>query len=87
MDKPDLGAHKSEAWEKMQASVAQTQLLHAQSNEVMPPPVNVQSANQMVGVTLSLPSKNLERDFSSLSAWNDLFHDRDDEGPTESQRK
>ena len=87
VDKPDLGAHKSEAWEKMQASVAQTQLLHAQSNEVMPPPVNVQSANQMVGVTLSLPSKNLERDFSSLSAWNDLFHDRDDEGPTESQRK
>jgi len=86
VDKPDLGAHKSEAWEKMQASVAQTQLLHAQSNEVMPPPVNVPSSGKMVGI-LSLPTTNLERDFSALSSWNDSFHDRGDEGPTESRQK
>jgi hypothetical protein len=85
-EKPELVAHKSEAWEKMRASVAQTQLFHSQSKgsaksaDLMPPPVTVRTNNDdnmINGAILSVPSTSLERDFSQLSAWDDDGYDGD----------
>ncbi len=81
---PDLVAQKSEAWEKMQMSVAQTKLRQSQSkgtvnsNELMPPPVSGRENGQtrMNGTILSVIPTNLQRDFSQLSAWDD---DADDD--------
>jgi hypothetical protein len=77
----DLVAQKSEAWEKMQMSVAQTQLRHTQSkgdtvnsDELMPPPVSGYRSNGLSikeGTVLSVPTTAMQRDFSQMSAWND----------------
>lgn len=82
----DLVAQKSEAWEKMRMSVAQTQLRHSQSkggtvnsDELMPPPVSGCRSNGSPikeGTVLSVPTTTMERDFSQMSAWND---DEDDD--------
>lgn len=72
LEKPGLVAQKSEAWERMKASVAQTQLLYSKSkdsinsNELMPPPVS-KARNEVPPVA----SATIERDFSQLSAWGD----------------
>jgi len=73
-------SQKSEAWERMRASVAQTRLRHSQSKEsgslnssdLMPPPLNVRSTYPVIdGSILSVPNTTLHRDFSQLSAMDD----------------
>lgn len=82
----DLVAQKSEAWEKMRMSVAQTQLRQSHSKgtvdskDLMPPPPTSGHDSRktgMNGTVLSVPATNLNRDFSQLSAWED---DDDDDG-------
>lgn len=84
--RPDLVAQKSAAWERMQASVAQTKLQQSQSkgtvgsNELMPPPVGGRVGSHqgepfvgsnMNGAVLSVPTTNFQRDMSQLSTWGD----------------
>lgn len=90
-NKPELTAQKSEAWERMRMSVAQTQLQQSQSKgtvnstDLMPPPMGSGFGDLpgMSGTVLSVPTPSFERDFSQLSAWgyddHDGGHDGDDE--------
>eukprot|EP00980_Cylindrotheca_fusiformis_P028352 scaffold22593_cov145-Cylindrotheca_fusiformis.AAC.1 len=84
--KHDIARRKSQAWEKMQASVANNlsstkSKSTAGSGELMPPPPAV--AADKTGTDISVPTTRFDRDFSQLSAYddgdNDFNHDGNDE--------
>lgn len=79
-----IARKKSQAWERMQASVAnnissQKSKSTAGSGELMPPPA---APADKTGTDISVPTTRFDRDFSQLSAFDDDFnnHNGDDDG-------
>jgi hypothetical protein len=81
-----IARKKSQAWERMQASVANN-LSTTGSGELMPPPTTGSGElmppppvpTDKTGTDISVPATRFDRDFSQLSAFDDDFH-HDDHG-------